>query len=50
MGIDATKHETDKVAGKVARLFVRGLSRWEIIFQRDGAAPAVIESHVRSGY
>ena len=50
MGIDAAKHETDKVAGKVARLFVRGLSRWEIIFQRDGAAPAVIESHVRSGY
>jgi hypothetical protein len=37
MGLDKAKKETDKVAGKVARLFVRGESRWEIVFVRPGA-------------
>jgi len=36
IGTDATKHETDKLAGRVARLFVRGQSRWEILFLRPG--------------
>jgi hypothetical protein len=50
MGIDATKHETDKVAGKVARLFVRGLSRWEIVFQREEVGSEVSKSKIGSGY
>jgi hypothetical protein len=32
IGTDILKKETDKVAGKTARLFVHGQSRWEIIF------------------
>ena len=36
IGLDQTKHETDKLAGRVARLFVRGPSRWEIEFLRPG--------------
>jgi hypothetical protein len=50
MGIDAAKRETDKLAGEVARLFVRGLSRWEIVFQRDEAGSAVSESKIGSGH
>jgi hypothetical protein len=34
MGLDTEKHETDKLAGKNARLFVAGLSKWQLIFQR----------------
>ncbi len=36
MGLDATKQETDKLAGKNARLFVSGVSKWEIVFVRPG--------------
>jgi len=36
VGLDAAAHETDKLAGKKARLFVAGLSRWEIEFYRPG--------------
>jgi len=32
MGTDVEKRETDKLAGRKARLFVSGLSKWEIIF------------------
>lgn len=32
MGIDGAKRETDKLAGRVARLFVHGKSVWEIEF------------------
>jgi hypothetical protein len=34
VGLDAAAAETDKLAGKKARLFVRGASRWEIEFRR----------------
>jgi hypothetical protein len=36
IGLDKAGHETDKLAGRVARLFVTGKSRWEIIFLRPG--------------
>jgi hypothetical protein len=36
VGLDRSRHETDKLAGRVARLFVRGQSRWEIIFLQPG--------------
>jgi hypothetical protein len=32
VGIDSTKHETDKVAGRVARFFMHGYSEWEMVF------------------
>jgi hypothetical protein len=32
VGIDAARQETDKLAGRVARLFVAGVSKWEIVF------------------
>jgi hypothetical protein len=31
-GTDVTQHETDKLAGQVARLFIYGYSEWEISF------------------
>ena len=34
VGIDAARRETDKLAGKVARFFIRGKSQWEIVFLR----------------
>jgi hypothetical protein len=34
IGLDARRAETDKSAGQVARLFVRGESRWELHFAR----------------
>jgi hypothetical protein len=41
VGLDATKRETDKLAGKTARLFVAGVSKWEITFLRpDEQSPA----------
>ena len=41
VGLDASQRETDKLAGPTARLFVAGLSKWEIIFLRPGEnAPA----------
>lgn len=36
MGTEATKQETDKLAGRRARLFVAGVSKWEIVFLRSG--------------
>ena len=39
IGIDKAKRETDKAASRVARLFVRGQSRWEILFLRPGEEP-----------
>lgn len=41
VGTSAANRETDKLAGRVARLFVAGRSKWEIIFLKPGeAAPA----------
>jgi hypothetical protein len=34
MGTDSARHQTDKLAGKTARLFVAGVSKWEIVFSR----------------
>jgi hypothetical protein len=34
IGLDAGKRETDKLAGRTARLFVHGKSIWEIVFLR----------------
>ena len=44
VGIEAGRRETDKLAGKVARFFLRGAdnigeSRWEIVFLRPGETP-----------
>ncbi|MEK7683829.1 MAG: hypothetical protein AAB466_00235 [Verrucomicrobiota bacterium] len=39
LGLDKSKRETDKLAGRTARLFVRGQSRWEIVFLKPGEAP-----------
>ncbi len=39
VGMDRTRRETDKLAGRAARLFVRGESRWEILFLREGERP-----------
>ena len=39
VGLDAARRETDKRAGRVARLFVAGLSKWEIEFLRPGEKP-----------
>ena len=36
VGIDAARRETDKLAGRIARLFVHGQSVWEIVFFRPG--------------
>lgn len=36
IGLSKEKRETDKLAGRVARLFARGESRWEIIFLKPG--------------
>jgi hypothetical protein len=34
VGTEAAQQETDKRAGRVARLFVAGVSKWEIVFVR----------------
>ena len=39
MGTDAARRETDKLAGRVARLFVHGKSVWEIVFSKPGEKP-----------
>ncbi|MEK7995260.1 MAG: hypothetical protein AAB403_15760, partial [Planctomycetota bacterium] len=42
VGTNAEKRETDKLAGRTARLFVAGLSKWDITFLKPGeqrAAP-----------
>ena len=36
LGLDTAKRETDKLAGRKARLFVRGQSRWDIHFLKPG--------------
>lgn len=36
IGIDASRKETDKLAGRIARFFIRGKSAWEIVFLRPG--------------
>ncbi len=36
IGTNATERETDKRAGRVARLFQQGTSRWELVFLRPG--------------
>jgi len=38
LGIDPARRETDKVAGRLARLYVRGQSRWEIRFLKADEA------------
>jgi hypothetical protein len=39
VGVDKSRQDTDKLAGRVARLFVRGRSAWEIVFLRPGEEP-----------
>jgi hypothetical protein len=39
MGLDKGRQDTDKSAGRVARLFVAGESRWELLFLRPGERP-----------
>ena len=36
LGLNQSRRETDKLAGRVARLFVRGRSEWQIQFLRPG--------------
>lgn len=36
LGVDAARRETDKLCGRIGRLFVRGKSRWEALFLRAG--------------
>jgi hypothetical protein len=49
IGTDAAKHETDKIAGRRARLFVSGLSKWEIVFLKPGEKIPVHESSSSMG-
>ncbi|MEP0844893.1 MAG: hypothetical protein HRF43_19505, partial [Phycisphaerae bacterium] len=39
VGLDAARRETDKLAGRRARLFIAGRSRFEIEFHRPGRTP-----------
>jgi hypothetical protein len=34
IGADKARRETDKLAGKTARLFVHGQSKWEVEFRK----------------
>jgi hypothetical protein len=43
VGTNAAKRETDKLAGRTARLFVAGLSKWEIVFLKPGEKRTVQE-------
>jgi len=36
IGLDKARHETDKLAGRMARLFIHGKSSWEILFLNAG--------------
>jgi hypothetical protein len=40
VGVNAARRETDKLAGRTARLFVAGRSKWEIVFLKPGEAAA----------
>lgn len=39
IGTDPTKKETDKLAGRVARFFMHGISDWEILFLNPYESP-----------
>ena len=39
IGIDRAQRETDKLAGRVARFFMDGTSRYEIVFLKPGEKP-----------
>ena len=39
IGLDRTRRETDKLASRAVRLFVRGQSRWKILFLKPGEQP-----------
>jgi hypothetical protein len=41
-GLDTAKRETDKLAGRTARLFVAGVSKWEIIFLGPGEKKSTV--------
>lgn len=43
VGADTAKRETDKLAGRTARLFVAGLSKWEIEFKKSGSISEDVE-------
>ncbi|MHC4109579.1 MAG: exo-alpha-sialidase [Planctomycetota bacterium] len=43
VGTDSAKRETDKLAGRKARLFVAGVSKWEIEFKKTGAVSVDVE-------
>ncbi len=49
IGTDTSHRETDKVAGRTARLFVTGKSRWEIVFLRPGESPAAVTATMPAG-
>ena len=36
IGLDVARHETDRLAGRVARFFITGKSSWEIVFLNPG--------------
>jgi len=36
IGLDKSKCESDKLAGRVVRFFMKGQSRWEIVFLKPG--------------
>lgn len=39
IGIDSTGKETDKLAGRVARFFMHGVSEWEVLFLNPDELP-----------
>jgi len=49
IGLSRERRETDKLAGRVARLFVRGESRWEIVFLRPNESPALSPASASQG-
>ena len=36
IGMDKAGRQTDKLAGRTARLFVAGVSKWEVVFRKPG--------------
>ena len=49
IGLDAAARETDKVAGKTARLFVAGVSKWELDFGGDTDSTGIAASFAVTG-
>jgi len=49
LGTDKSKRETDKLAGRAARLFVRGQSRWEILFLQPGESAEALAPRYHPG-